>query len=806
MKDNLIFCPSLLDAFTQVGMAFPQQPLKTGEFVRFSTNENTGDKAGFCKVFPGAYGAVFGCNRAGTQFNWQQRDEGAIPPSQQEREEAVKKFELAKTEADAVRAEANMIAADEANNIFRETFSLDMKHGYLSRKGITQSSYARQHQDGRIVVPIIGSDGCLQSLQFITEKGTKHFMKGGKVSGGRLFLGSAEDGLPLILCEGWATGCSIREATGRTTVIGFSGQNMKAVAGDLRRLYPKSDLLIASDLDGHGKGWEYAQAAAKTGNPATIILPMFDDGRESGDFNDLHQSEGIEVVRNQIMSAEPVPILQIVTQPFDLIQEAFVVPSSPIKDVRDGTKNTRPLTQFGNAQRLHDFTDGRLKFVYDVKKWIWWDGDAWKWDGDGAYVRSLAAKLTSSIYADGLKYMADAGKFSSWARQSQTETTIKASVSLLQDFSQIRLSLASMDANRMTVGFDNARQIVDLRSGHARPTVPLDYITKSLYVSEVGSADNAIRWQAFLAQVFDRDVELIDWIKRFCGYMMTGSTDEQFFLFCYGHGANGKSVFIETLKYIMGDYSRAIAPETIAAKNRQAGAATPDLVPLIGARLAICSETEDNSNMAESLVKSIVSGDSMSVRANYGSQIEVQPVLKLVMVGNHQPRVNGTDHGMWRRIRLVPFTKTFAPEERDPQLLAKLKEEAPHILAWMIEGCLEWQRRGLSDIPTVIREATDAYREDQDVLGTWLSECTKKSSVETAVSDLYANYTTWCVNNGLSSASSKVFGRRIRERGYESRKSNGKVLYTLSLTDRSHLATYGSSSGFGTTSSFEHRS
>lgn len=105
----------------------------------------------------------------------------------------------------------------------------------------------------------------------------------------------------------------------------------------------------------------------------------------------------------------------------------------------------------------------------------------------------------------------------------------------------------------------------------------------------------------------------------------------------------------------------------------------------------------------------------------------------------------------------------------------------------MLDGCKEWQRRELQDIPKAIQEATDAYREDQDVLGSWLSECTEESSVETAFADLYASYKAWCIDNGLMAASAKVLGRRLKERRYEPRKSNGKMLYSLALTDRRHL-------------------
>jgi phage/plasmid-associated DNA primase len=98
------------------------------------------------------------------------------------------------------------------------------------------------------------------------------------------------------------------------------------------------------------------------------------------------------------------------------------------------------------------------------------------------------------------------------------------------------------------------------------------------------------------------------------------------------------------------------------------------------------------------------------------------------MAGNHRPIVRGNDHGIWRRVRLVPFNRTFTEDERDPKLLAKLKAESSHILAWMVAGCLAWQRNGLADTPAKIREATDAYQVDQDLTGAWLSECTARST------------------------------------------------------------------------------
>ncbi|CAG9934092.1 DNA primase family protein [Candidatus Nitrotoga arctica] len=292
----------------------------------------------------------------------------------------------------------------------------------------------------------------------------------------------------------------------------------------------------------------------------------------------------------------------------------------------------------------------------------------------------------------------------------------------------------------------------------------------------------------FLDQVFMGDKNLIDWFQRFTGYLLTGSTREQIFLFLFGNGSNGKSVLIEVLKYIVGDYGRAISPETLSESRRQAGGATPDLAALIGARLVMSAETEDGAAMAESLIKSLVSGDSMAVRQLYSAPIEFTPHFKLVMVGNHKPVVKGNDHGIWRRVRLVPFNRTFTQEERDPYLLGKLKAETPHILAWMVEGCLKWQQKGLTDTPDCVKQATNAYQEDQNLVGAWLSECTSNSvQSETAIGTLYANYKAWSIDNGLRPTSAVILGRRLGERGCCARKSHGNRLWCgISLTDSRH--------------------
>lgn len=248
----------------------------------------------------------------------------------------------------------------------------------------------------------------------------------------------------------------------------------------------------------------------------------------------------------------------------------------------------------------------------------------------------------------------------------------------------------------------------------------------------------------------------------------------------------------------MGDYARAIASETLSEVKRQAGGASPDLANLIGARLVLSSETGDNSAMAESLVKTLVSGDSMSVRKLYCAPVEFAPNFKLLMAGNHKPVIRGNDNGIWRRVRLVPFNRTFALNERDPHLIDKLKAETPHILAWMVQGCIEWQKKSLADTPAVIRQATDAYRTDQDLTGQWLDECTTASTQgETVAGDLYANYKSWSIDNGLRPASAVSLGRRLSERGYSVRQSSGKRFRGgLILSDSRHVGYVSAKGGY----------
>lgn len=458
---------------------------------------------------------------------------------------------------------------------------------------------------------------------------------------------------------------------------------------------------------------------------------------------------------------------------------ARYAPSLAAVDVRDGTENTRALTELGNAQRMADLHGDHVRYVPEVKSWLYFAQGAWRWDTGGAFIRELASQLPRQIYSEGAQVdIVQASHCAKWARSSQSARVIDNAVSLLSDQGRIRLSLATIDADQMLIGFDHARQVIDLRTGIECPATPADYITKSLTPCAVGDSAKAVRWLAFLGQIFDNDAQLIDWIWRWCGYLLTGLTSEQIFLFFFGLGANGKSVFAELLRHVLADYGRTVASETLTDTKRTASAPSPDLAVLLGCRFAMASETEDGSALAESLIKSMTGGDTIYACKKYCDPFEFKPAFKLLMLGNHRPIVHGTDHGIWRRVRLVPFTRTFSEQERDPRLLDTLKAEAPHILAWMVAGCLAWQRRGLADVPAVVASQTADYRAEQDVIGQFLAECTntdRNAEVETGA--LYSCYQSWAVTAGLRPASKVSLGRRMGERGFVQRSTNGRRLW-----------------------------
>jgi putative DNA primase/helicase len=309
---------------------------------------------------------------------------------------------------------------------------------------------------------------------------------------------------------------------------------------------------------------------------------------------------------------------------------------------------------------------------------------------------------------------------------------------------------------------------VDLRTGISRPPRREDYATKSAAAEPGGDCP---RWRQFLSEITDGDTELQSYLRRVAGYCMTGITSEHVLFFCYGTGANGKSVFINTLAGIWGDYAVAAPMSTfVITKSEQH---PTDLARLRGVRLVVATETEAGQRWAESRIKLMTGGDKIAARFMRGDFFEYTPQFKLVIVGNHKPSLRGVDEAIRRRLHLIPFNVCIPPARRDKDLFENLKAEWGGILQWAIDGCLEWQRLGLAP-PAAVRDATETYLASEDAIANWLDECCEldhRASVRRSA--LFESWKVWADKAGEFPGSAKAFFAVLESRGFPQFRQGG---------------------------------
>lgn len=310
---------------------------------------------------------------------------------------------------------------------------------------------------------------------------------------------------------------------------------------------------------------------------------------------------------------------------------------------------------------------------------------------------------------------------------------------------------------------------VDLRTGAGSPHERSDHMTKLAAATPHGEAS---AWLAFLDDVTDGDRELKEYLARVAGYSLTGVTTEHALFFLYGTGANGKSVFVNTLAAVLGDYSTNAPMETFLESR---GERHPtDLAGLRGARLVTAIEVEKGRRWAEAKIKSLTGGDRISARFMRQDFFEYKPQFKLIIAGNHKPSLRDVDEAMRRRLHLVPFTVTIPTGRRDKTLPERLLAERDGILLWALQGCLEWQRIGLNP-PARVVSATEEYLESEDSLGRWIDdECIKSERATITTEELFESWKPWAEKQGEFVGSLKKFADDLANRGFQRWRSNRK--------------------------------
>lgn len=421
------------------------------------------------------------------------------------------------------------------------------------------------------------------------------------------------------------------------------------------------------------------------------------------------------------------------------------------------------VTDLGNAGRLVAQHGKDLRYCHPWGKWLVWDGRHWRID-DTAEVERRAKETVRSIYAEAAREPDDKRReaLAKHAVRSESASRISAMIDLARSEPGIPILPHEIDADPYLLGCLNGT--LDLRTGTLRPHRREDFITKLVPVEYNPNAKCPL-WHAFLWRIMDGNENLIRWLQKAVGYCLTADVSEHVLFILHGVGANGKSVFLRTLLNLLGPYGKPTDPDLLLARY---GEAHPTgIADLMGARLAVTIETDEGRRMNETLVKWLTGGDKLKARFMRQDFFEFEPTFKLWIATNHKPMIRGTDDGIWRRLRLIPFAVTIPEHERDPKLIEKLKAELPGILRWAVEGCILWQQEGLG-MPDEVRAATQAYRQEMDVLAQFLAECcVLEPNAKVFAKHLYPAYVKWCEENGERPLTQTAFGTRMAERGFE---------------------------------------
>jgi putative DNA primase/helicase len=415
----------------------------------------------------------------------------------------------------------------------------------------------------------------------------------------------------------------------------------------------------------------------------------------------------------------------------------------------------------GNAERLADRHGANLRYCYPWGSWLVYDGTRWHVDDRGAVVR-LAKDTARSIFEEAKEAPDDetAKRLGKWASSSLSESKLRSMIALAQSEPGIPVLPEEMDASPDLLNVLNGT--IDLRTGELREHRREDLITKLAPV-EYDPDAVAPTWAAVLERTLPSE-GVRQFFKKLCGYAITGDVSEHILPVLYGTGANGKSTVLNALLEAAGEYGMQAAPDLLIAKR---GAHPTEIADLFGMRVVASIEVEDGRRLAEALVKNLTGGDKIRARRMRQDNWQFDPTHTVFMAVNHKPIVKGNDTGIWRRIRLIPFTETIPPVAQDKKLPEKLRSELSGILAWAVEGCLEWRREGLQ-APEEVRKATAGYRSEMDVIGDFLADrCFKGARLTVAKDELYKAYQVWCEDAGERFETKRKFGTLLKDRGIE---------------------------------------
>ena len=456
-------------------------------------------------------------------------------------------------------------------------------------------------------------------------------------------------------------------------------------------------------------------------------------------------------LRDQILRDLPVP-------------EQPVFPTPLITPTPDGFH----LTELGNASRFAHVNLQQLRYVSTWGRWLTWDGTRWADDHDSICAGRAAANVAQGLWQLVPTLGGDERDATlKWAKRSESASTIAATIRLARTIPGMAVDHADLDRDRWLLNLENGT--FDLKAGVLGSHDPGDLLRKKAPVAWDPSA-TAPLFAAFLEKC-QPDPNVRSYLQRLVGYCLTGDVGEHVLVFHIGHGGNGKSVFLNVLRALLGDYAGMAARDLVVLHRNEPHPTS--IADLFGLRLAVAVETQDGSRLDEAKVKELTGGDRIKARRMREDFWEFCPTHKLWLIANYRPSIRGGYHGIWRRLRLVDWPVTIAEHEKDKSLADRIiRDELPGVLAWAVEGCLEWQRSGLNE-PASVLASTAAYQADQDTLAAFLADeglvidAANRKLFMTAA-DVRQRYQMWCQTAGQDPTTPQAFGRQLAARGCES--------------------------------------
>lgn len=425
----------------------------------------------------------------------------------------------------------------------------------------------------------------------------------------------------------------------------------------------------------------------------------------------------------------------------------------------------------GNAQTLIERYGSVIKYCPERGQWLTWQGTKWEWaEGkNGGIVREYAKKVARSLPDNDKEAMKH--RRYSLSAMGTTNMLVQAATS-----PGVAIRLNNLDDRPYEL--NTPAGIVDLRTGQILPHLPDHLHTRMTLCAPDFDADQT-RWQLFLQQTFAGHEEILPYIQRLAGYSASGVVNEHVLPFAFGPGRNGKGVFLESIRKILGDYG-TVAPNAFLMAQQYSQHET-EIARLAGTRMVLCSEVNVQDKFDEAKVKLLTGGDTLTARFMRQNHFTFEPTHKLWLMGNDQPSVSSGGPAFWERLRIIPFSNTVPREYRIMGLQDILaSEHGPAILAWVIAGAYGYFNGGLQE-PESVMAATTGYAHSQDTIAQWMQqwcELTGNQNDKINKTIVRKSYEDWCRIEGATPATPQKFGRVLKaDFGINSSSSNGKAWY-----------------------------